>query len=292
MKMILMGTGTSHGVPVIACDCKVCTSSDSRDKRLRCSAFIHDENTNIVIDTGPEFRIQALKFKIKKLDAVLLTHSHADHLHGLDDLRVFSHTISADSKKETAGNGLLLYANPQTLKDITFRFDYIFKEVQIGGGKPKLNFTDNSIFTPQNPIKINDLQILPVPLKHGRLDDSGYLITNTKTEKSIAYLTDCSFISDESIQLIKDNARNLECVVIDALRKEPHQTHFGFSQALEVAEKLQPRQTYFTHMTHNFSHVEIQQFIKENLDKYPALEKIVKNGGKVEPGFDGLEIEF
>lgn len=235
--MILMGTGTSHGVPVIGCDCAVCHSEDAKDNRLRCSAYI-TEPSRIVIDTSPEFRIQAIKFGIKKLDAVLVTHSHADHLHGLDDLRSFSHTQSSDASPdnpramETAGSGMSLYTNQQTYSDIKNRFDYIFKTVQIGGGKPKLNIEDCSGFVPGNPLRIGEIEVLPVPLKHGELDDAGWLLSQQSArdgkKHSIAYLTDCSYISPESLELVKNNAGELDHLVIDALRLKPHSTHFSF----------------------------------------------------------------
>ena len=141
MKMILTGTGTSHGIPVIGCSCNVCRSSDSRDNRLRCSAFL-ESPANILVDVGPEFRIQALKYKINKVDAVFITHSHADHLHGIDDLRVFSHTKALDpahpDNKETEGEGLRIYTTTHAEHDIRHRFDYIFTPMKEGGGKPKI----------------------------------------------------------------------------------------------------------------------------------------------------------
>mgnify|MGYP000434857833 CR=1 FL=1 len=147
MKMVLLGTGTSHGIPCIGCNCAVCRSKDKRDTRLRCSAYVTHKNTDgtfvhILIDVGPEFRIQALRHRIRAVDAVLLTHSHADHLHGLDDLRIFSHTASSDNTPESLGEGLPIYANKHTIRDVKKRFAYIFKETQTGGGKPKIALKD------------------------------------------------------------------------------------------------------------------------------------------------------
>lgn len=298
MKMVLMGTGTSHGVPVIGCTCKVCYSNNQKDKRLRCSAFVF-EPAQIVIDTGPEFRIQALKFGIKTVDAVLLTHAHADHLNGLDDLRIFSHTKSSDcsldnpKSMETKGKGLCVYTNALAIKHIKTAFDYIFKTVQLGGGKPKLNLQNCKKFAKNNPLKIKSLQILPIPLLHGKQEDTGWLFTEQKdgTNYSIAYLTDCSFISKESINLIKQNCGVLVHLVIDGLRVKPHATHFSFEQALQVAEKLGAKNTWLTHITHDFLYSEIEEYIESILDKTPLLKNIVANGGSVKPAYDGLILQ-
>lgn len=199
MKMILTGTGTSHGIPVIGCSCNVCRSSDSRDNRLRCSAFL-ESPVNILVDVGPEFRIQALKYKINKLDAVFITHSHADHLHGIDDLRVFSHTKALDpahpDNKETEGEGLRIYTTTHAEHDIRHRFDYIFTPMKEGGGKPKIQIMSAENISEKNPLFINGIEILPVMLKHGHLDDLGLLFSEEGKDgkkHSIAYLTDCSW---------------------------------------------------------------------------------------------------
>lgn len=319
MKMTLLGTGTSHGIPCIACHCHVCTSKDERDKRFRCSAYVTNENkngtvTHLQIDMGPEFRLQCIKYGIEAIDAVLLTHSHADHLHGLDDIRVFSHTLGSDKIEELKNNpenagippkmleisankkGISLYANHQTIQDVKNRFDYIFKpNTQIGGGKPKLNLVDCTEIEKNPPEEFGDLTVTPVPLKHGELDDSGWLISR-KNEKdgkihSIAYLTDTSFVPPESIQLLKEKGGIIEHCVIDGLRVKPHSTHFGFRQAMDVAEQIKPRHTWFIHICHLMTHIEIQEYTKTQLFDYPNLSEIVKNGGSVGPTYDGLVLE-
>ncbi len=298
MKLTFLGTGTSHGVPVIGCSCSVCRSSDFRDKRHRCSAWIQDEGRSYVVDTGPEFRIQALRAGITSVDAVFLTHSHADHLNGLDDLRVFSHTVAVDPSfpqktKETQGQGLKIYADSNCIRDTKNRFDYIFTPVKEGGGKPKLNLIDVSAFNGTNPIQEGNLKIYPVELFHGSLQDTGYLFVKESggIKKSIAWLTDCSSIPDSSIELIKTYGGTLEHLVIDALRKETHSTHFSFSQALEAAEKLSPRHTWFIHMTHNMSHTDLEAYIPQLLKPFPVLSKIVSSGGSVLPAYDTLSVE-
>lgn len=283
MKMILMGTGTSQGVPAIGCDCAVCRSKDEKDNRLRCSAYIQ-EPANIVIDTGPEFRIQALKHKIKHLDAVFLTHSHADHLHGLDDLRIFSHTSSFDSKPsnpksmETEGMGLSVYANENTITDIRNRFDYIFKTVQLAGGKPKLNFITA---LGQKPFYVNELLITPIDMKHGKLDTSGWLISEEKEDgrHSIAYLTDCSYICNDTLSFIKEECGILEHLVIDGLRIKAHSTHYSIEEAVNIAEQLSPKKTWITHLTHDLTHKQLCEYIQ-------ALNPTCH----VEPAYDGLII--
>lgn len=304
MKMTLLGTGTSHGIPCIACDCEVCRSKDRHDKRLRCSAFVTNKNKNgteshILIDIGPEFRIQALKYKIKNVDAILLTHSHADHLHGLDDIRIFSHTKSSsnltnpEKGKETEGLGIAIYANKPTIKDVHSRFSYIFKETQLGGGKPKIRLENLQVFEESMPLEFGDLKILPIPMRHGTVKTSGWLLSQDLkdgTKHSIAYLTDCSEIKEKNIEKIIANAGKLEHLVIDGLREATHATHFNFLQAMAVAEKLKPTHTWFIHICHAHSHEQIKQYVAEHLKEFLELNKIVLEGGSVEPAYDGLKL--
>lgn len=329
-----MGTGTSHGIPVIGCTCAVCRSHDKKDKRLRCSVYLTNRGeerkytsfkpTDVVIDTGPEFRIQALQYMIKRLDAVLLTHSHADHLHGLDDLRIFSFVkppkghdtkagdapaphaddlaLSADcgccaqSERTYSGQDmkpLPIYANSNTIADVKNRFDYVFSPTKEGGGKPKLDMEDCASYTPEHPLVINTVSILPVPILHGTLNDSGWLMTEVQCDgkkHSIAYLTDCSFVPEHSIKLILENAGILDHLVIDGLRKRPHSTHFSFDEALACADKLGAKHTWLTHICHDMKHRDIVSYIAGQLVNYPVLQSIVEQGGTVGPAWDGLEI--
>lgn len=297
MRFILMGTGTSHGIPVIGCDCKVCTSADPHDNRMRCSAYVVQDKTEVVIDVGPEFRLQALRNHIRHLDAVLLTHSHADHLHGLDDLRIFSHTHPCHYDRaafpETAGKGLPVYGNKGTLSDVRKRFSYIFKPVKEGGGVAKLDFTDCSAYGKDSPLVLGGLRIVPVPLMHGSIEATGWLFSCDGSDgkrRSIAYLTDCSAVPEDSVALVKNAGGLLEHLVIDGLRVRPHSTHFSFDEALACGEKIGARHTWFIHMNHDLLHTEIQNYIDERLHNYPLLENIVKSGGSVSPAYDQLEL--
>ena len=293
MRLRLLGTGTSHGVPVIGCDCKVCTSTDKRDKRFRSSAYITtDDNKHILIDCGPEFRMQCLANNIKKVDAVLLTHSHADHFHGIDDLRIFScdmfrKPVGASETVMAQYNAppIPIYTNKITVDDMYSRFSYIFKSVTEGGGHARLNpIVAEEQFTYGQTI------ITPVPMMHGHLATTGWLLTEIKNSgerKSIAYLTDCSYISQESIDLIRKNAGNLEHLVIDGLRIRPHSTHFSFLEALSAAEQIEANHVWLTHINHDSSHEEIISYIQEHLKEFPGLLK----SQSVLPAYDQLDLE-
>lgn len=290
MKLTFLGTGTSHGVPVIACDCAVCNSKDPRDKRTRSSAYIQTaDNKYILIDVGPDFRTQALREKIRQIDAILLTHSHADHLHGIDDLRNFSCIMS--NKPENPLNEkydkppIPIYTNHSAAEHLKHSFGYLFSEKAEGGGHAKI-----SLIEPSAPFKIDSTTITPIPMMHGSLETTGWLLTEnsgTTEQKSIAYLTDCNYISDDSIKLIHKQAGNLVHLVIDGLRIKEHSTHFNFLQALEVAGKIGAEHVWFTHLTHNSSHEETAAYMEEHRIEFPGLATVKT----LSPAYDGLVIE-
>ncbi len=230
LTLTLLGTGTSHGVPSIGCSCAVCTSDDARNRRFRCSAWLQYEGRSVLIDTATEFRLQALRAGIQRLDAILFTHSHADHIFGLDDVRVFS---------ERQGREIPCYGSSETLEDLRRRFDYIFKQTQWGGGKPRLDLIPIT-----EAVDLFGLRIVPVPVMHGRLPVLGFRFGKA------AYVTDCNQISPGSLELL----RGLDLLVLDALRREPHPTHFNLDEALAVVAELRPSRTYLTHLTHDLDH--------------------------------------
>lgn len=304
MRFEFLGTGTSHGIPVIGCNCDCCRSSDNRDKRFRSSVWITEgdissPSTSILIDMGPDFRSQALKSTINRLDALLITHSHADHLNGLDDIRIFSHTASqapASSKgasegkvkvyPETEGEGLPVYGNKWALQDVHQRFSYIFAPVREGGGKPKVKTIDCKIYNKDNPLIIGGLAIIPVPLLHGHLETSGWLILNnykTEEEAGIAYLTDCNEIPDRSLKLLQGFKSSLQHLVIDGLRVSPHSTHFAFSEALDMAIQIGAKQSWLTHLCHDMTHIQAQEYLKNEISLDPRACNF-----HCEPAYDGL----
>jgi phosphoribosyl 1,2-cyclic phosphate phosphodiesterase len=268
-----MGSGTSGGVPVIGCDCPVCNSACERDKRMRSSLYIKGNNgERVVIDTGPEFRLQALRAGIKYVDLVLLTHSHADHLHGLDDLRQLSRI-----------NPVQVYGNEQSINDIRERFAYIWRKTQKGGGKPRIDLhTVNEAFSFEN------LVIMPVPVKHGNMDVLGWMLRETTyTGRSVeaAYITDCSFIGYTEIALLK----NISCLVLGALRMRRHETHFSFDEALETVKRIaSPALTrvFFTHIADEHFYTEINEYCSRWLERNGIYQTTVQSA------YDGLEIDI
>ena len=294
MKLLLLGTGTSHGIPVIGCDCYVCNSTDKRDKRFRAAAlFTTAAGTNILIDVGPDFRMQALEHKINKLDMVLLTHSHADHLHGLDDLRIFSCDMwkkpeNPAALKQFNAPAIPIYTNESTIRDLTYRFAYFFIPVKEGGGHARVELKEAAA-----PFVVDEVTITPIPMMHGHLETVGWLFTRTDDDgikKSIAYLTDCNFISDEAFELLRkvagiEQGGVLEELVIDGLRIKPHSTHFSIYEAMQAADRIGVKNMWVTHLTHNNNHLEYSEYMQEHKAEFPAIK------GTAEPAYDGLLLE-
>lgn len=226
MKVTVLGSGTSQGVPVIACTCHVCASTDARDKRLRCAILLETENQTLVVDAGPDFRQQMLRAGVMKLDAVLLTHLHKDHIAGLDDVRAFNfkHNQAMD-----------IYADELTIDQVKQEFPYVFDGTNYPG-IPKFNI----LAIDPSPFAIRELHITPVRVLHHRLPVNGFRFGN------FAYVTDASYIPPASMDLL----RGLDVLILNALRKEKHIAHFNLAEALEVIDELKPKRTYLTHISH------------------------------------------
>jgi phosphoribosyl 1,2-cyclic phosphate phosphodiesterase len=230
--VLVLGSGTSHGVPMIGCDCATCHSTDPRDNRSRASLFITlAGGPAILVDTSPDLRAQALAHGVRRVDAILYTHSHADHVMGLDEVRRFN-----SIQREV----IPCYGDERTLGDIRRIFAYAFDEkFPAGGGIPKVR-----LFPLAGEFCIGEGTFIPVPLMHGSRQIFGYRLG------SFAYLTDCSAIPDASWPLLS----GVRAVIIDALRERPHPTHFSVDEALAVVERLAPERAYFTHMCHDLPH--------------------------------------
>ncbi len=238
MQIEFLGTGTSSGVPVINCSCDTCLSKDSKDKRYRSSLKVEKNNKILIIDTGPEFRLSALRSNIKKVDLVLYTHSHFDHLYGLDDLKPF-----------TKDKPLNIYTNHQTIKDIKNKFSYCFTSSK---GVPNLLLNNIDYYETKN---IEGFNITNIPVEHGKDIISSYKIDD------LVYLTDCSNISAKSINYLK----NPKVLVIGALRYKPHFKHFNVEQAIKVSKELKAEYTIFTHINHNIKHSILSNNLEENI---------------------------
>ena len=229
MKITILGSGTSTGVPMVGCGCRVCRSNDPRDKRTRCSILVETAGRHILVDTSTDLRRQAIRHRIPRIDAVLFTHPHADHIHGIDDLRGF-HFIHKEI--------IPCYGSRETMTALTRNFP-IFSRAWKVKAMPRCWRRMSSA----SPFALFGKTIMPVPLDHGAAKATGYRIDN------FAYLSDCSGIPEHRAQLLD----GLEILVIDALRYTPHITHFNIEAALRVVEELKPRRAIFTHLTHEVS---------------------------------------
>lgn len=253
MKITFLGTGTSQGIPLIGCNCRVCKSDDPKDNRLRSSVMIEHKHTNIVIDTGPDFRQQMLRENVTKLDAVVFTHEHKDHTAGLDEVRAFNFI-----------NNMVMpiYATERVQQSLKEAFSYIFADLDYPGiPKIKLHTIND------DPFVIGDMQILPINVLHHKLPVKAFRIND------FTYITDANFISKEEKEKIKGS----EIVVINALRRTEHISHFTFQEAIDLANELEAKKTYFTHISHQLgTHKEVNLELPSH----------------IELAYDGLTLEF
>jgi phosphoribosyl 1,2-cyclic phosphate phosphodiesterase len=253
MKLTFLGTGTSTGVPELGCKCEVCTSADPRDARLRCSALLSVDDTNILIDCGPDFRAQMLRADVARLDALVLTHKHYDHTAGIDDLRPY-----------TSFKTFPIYADDDTAQQVRSMFPYCFCEVKYPG-VPNIELRSIEAMT---PFGIGGIEIVPIRVFHGKLPIVGYRFGK------LAYITDMSRIEPAELEKLK----GVEVLVVNALRfAKPHPTHNTVLDALHVVDYLSPRETYFTHMMHH-------------IGLHAKIEKCLPQG--VYFAYDGLEVEI
>lgn len=247
MRATLLGTGTSTGIPVIGCGCRVCSSDDPRDRRTRCACLVEVNGLNVIIDTGPDFRLQALREGIRRIDAVLYTHHHFDHVAGIDDLRPFLF----ENRRP-----IPCYARANTAEVLQRMFTYIFEDGSYPG-VPNLVLepVDEAFEVVGRRDPSRSVRIVPIDAWHGDLPVFGYRVGD------FAYLTDISFIPEESF----DRLGNLDVLVLDALREDYHPTHFSLGEAVHTARRIGARHTYFIHMTHSVLHAEVDDLLPEGM---------------------------
>lgn len=254
MKITILGSGTSQGIPVIACDCHVCTSTDIHDNRLRCSVLIEYEGENYVIDAGPDFRQQLLRANVKSLRAVLFTHEHKDHIAGLDDVRAFNFRENRDME---------IYCTLQVEEALHREYHYAFDKAPYPG-VPELNV---NIINLDPFVLPNGLNVIPVEVMHHKMAVLGFRFGK------FAYVTDAKTVEESEIEKLK----GVEILIINALRKEPHISHFNLEEALDFIEKVNPKAAYLTHISHLFgTHLEIERELPPH----------------VHVAYDGLQFEF
>ena len=254
LHLTFLGTGTSSGVPMVGCGCEVCRSKDQHDKRLRSSVMIESDTTRVVIDSGPDFRYQMLREDVPSLNAILLTHEHVDHIMGIDDIRAYNYFQHSP---------ISIYATQRVQGTIKRIFNYAFGENRYPG-VPDIDLHE---IVPGQSFTVGDLTFTPISGWHFKLPVTGFRIGN------LAYLTDFNFIEDKE----REKLRNLDVLIVNALRKEKHISHFSLPEAIELSRKVRPKHTYFTHASHQ-------------LGLYETVNAELPEG--MELAYDGLKIDF
>ena len=252
MRIHFLGTGSSAGTPVIGCDCPVCHGGDPRNQRTRASILVEEQGTQILIDTGPDLRMQMLRAGVRHLDAVFYTHFHADHINGVDDLRAFNFL---------AKRIIPCFADPRTARELEDRFRYCFLPPDPGWAKPSL-----SMAVIAQAQRVGAIDVLPIPVLHGNLPIYGYRFGNA------AYLTDLKTIPEASYALLE----NLDLLILDCLREEEHPTHVNLAESLAIAARIKAQKTLLTHMTHDLDYQHLCAQLPE----------------RIEPAYDGLLFEL
>jgi len=244
IRVVILGSGTSHGIPMIGCDCDVCTSRDPRDRRTRPSIAVDYGDCTLLIDTAPELRLQCVANNIRRVDAVLFTHYHADHVTGLDDLRRFNWLMRAP---------VPCYGKPDALEIIRRMFLYAFEDdSDYPSHKPELDLLPIG----EGSVELCGRKVIPLPLMHGPLAILGYRFGG------VAYCTDCNSIPDRTLERLQ----NLDVLILDALRRRPHPTHFNLEQAIEVARTIGARRTLFTHIAHELKHEPVNAKLPKGME--------------------------
>ncbi len=242
IKITFLGTGTSSGVPLLTCSCATCLSKDVLDKRLRSSILISYKNKNLLVDIGPDFRQQMLRENIKEIDAVLITHSHHDHVAGLDEIRAYNFSMNKD---------IDFYANEIAEMELRKHFDYVFRTDKYSGIA-----NVNIVSIRKEPFMVEGIEVIPVEVMHNKLPVAAFRIAD------FAYVTDIKTISDEEFEKLK----GVKYLILSALRFEEHFSHFNYEEALAFVERLQVEKAYFTHLSHHFGkHKDLEKLIPDNI---------------------------
>jgi phosphoribosyl 1,2-cyclic phosphate phosphodiesterase len=245
MKIVFLGTGTSVGVPAIGCECAVCLSDDPRNKRLRSSLYVEAAGSHIVIDTSPDFRMQALTCRIPRVDAVMFTHSHADHVMGFDDIRRFN----------TMQDCVIpVYGSPATIADVNRIFDYVHDTHLPGLYRPRVEFNEFS-----GPFRIGEVAVEPMAVVHGPKPTHGYRLE--AEGRTLGYFPDCGGMPDEVV----DGLKGIDVMILDALRHRKHSTHFTLSRSIETLGKIGAERSFIIHMCHDLDHEETQRTLPETM---------------------------
>ncbi len=249
MKITFLGTGTSVGVPMIGCDCDVCTSSDRRNRRRRAALLVESDGYHLLIDTPPDLREQALEYRIARVDSVLITHAHADHVFGMDDLRRFNTIQHA---------AIPVYGSVPTVRDLCRIFEYVLRPPEPGVYRPDITFQD---VAEDQTLTLGPFQVTPFAVRHGRMPTLGYRIHDADG-RSLAYAPDCSALDNAMIA----NLGDLDVMILDALRDRPHGSHLTLNNSVALLRRIDARRAFVTHLCHDLDHATVAARLPAGID--------------------------